>query len=255
MKLYILRHGTTNWNNKHLIQGQTDIPLDEFGKLMAAETGKGLKDKGITFDLVYSSPLIRSYETAQIILSELCSKTSSTDIIKDDRLKELHFGFMDGGKVEDMQADANSPFRYFKSAPDKYEEEVKLWRSQNLLDNDQASRESVSTALKNPELLSELYSRAKEFLVQVIEPFAAGSGEASGKSILISVHGALSKALLMHIAGESDLAKFWGEGLLPNCGISVVSLKIENGKRVYHIDDPAAIFYDQSLLNKAPKLL
>ncbi|WP_026512101.1 histidine phosphatase family protein [Butyrivibrio sp. LC3010] len=311
MKLYILRHGTTEWNNRHLIQGQTDIPLDDFGRLMAKATGEGLRKKGITFDKVYSSPLKRSVETARIVLGQqgditdddynrdriiysqkenitdedrqsIAEDSPQIEIITDDRLKELSFGFMDGGKVEEMTADDNSPFRFFKTAPDKYEEAVLSWRRDNLPSVIQNNSES-------PELLSELCERAKEFLTTVIEPMVFENySETEGNldeylnqevnqnlkrdlnrnlnqdmnqalnqdtSVLISVHGALSKALLMHIRGERNLAEFWGEGLLPNCGIAIVTLQIKNGKPDYHIDNPAAVFYDESIKAKAPKLL
>ena len=250
MKIYILRHGTTEWNNKRLIQGQTDIPLDEFGILMAKETGKGLNTKGIKFDRVYSSPLSRAYETAKIILESYTLENNIPSIITDDRLKELSFGFMDGGNVMEMQEDMHCPFRYFKSAPDKYEEEVIAWRKKNL-----NSPELLSHVDSNaPELLSELCKRAGDFMNQVIEPLAL-SAENSRTNILISVHGALSKALLMYIRGESDLAKFWGDGLLPNCGMAIVDLSFMDDAPIYNILEESIVFYDDSIKNMAPKLL
>ncbi|SEK71693.1 probable phosphoglycerate mutase [Butyrivibrio sp. ob235] len=273
MKIFILRHGTTAWNNKRLIQGQTDIPLDELGKLMATETGKGLKAAGVSFDKVYSSPLSRSYETAEIVLRELCgsngdSCTTSSEchlnesqntfnITTDDRLKELHFGFMDGGSVFEMTEDEHCPFRYFKTAPDLYEKEILAWRNSNNTEDKTA----------NPELLSELCLRAKDFMINVIEPMANSSANANNTSasesdsascdstVLISAHGALSKAILMYVRGESDLAKFWGDGLLPNCGIAVVELTFDARKPIYKILNSSVVYYDESIQDKAPKLL
>ena len=283
MKIYILRHGTTEWNNKRLIQGQTDIPLDEFGILMAKESGKGLNTKGIKFDIVYSSPLSRAYETAKIILESYTLENNIPAIITDDRLKELSFGFMDGGNVMEMQEDMHCPFRYFKSAPDKYEEEVIAWRKKNLnspetfsaMDSDSpkllshmsssapellshvnsGTPEPISHVDSNaPELLSELCKRASDFMNQVIEPLALSANN-SRANILISVHGALSKALLMYIRGESDLAKFWGDGLLPNCGMAIVDLSFMDGAPIYNILEESTVFYDDSIKNMAPKLL
>ena len=55
MRLYMMRHGETDWNKKHLWQGRTDIPLNENGRYVAELTREGLK--GIPFDVAYCSPL------------------------------------------------------------------------------------------------------------------------------------------------------------------------------------------------------
>ena len=60
MKLYLVRHGETDWNKVKKIQGQVDIPLNQFGKRLAEETAEGLRD--IPFDLCISSPLSRAHE-------------------------------------------------------------------------------------------------------------------------------------------------------------------------------------------------
>ena len=65
MKLYMVRHGETDWNKVRKMQGQVDIPLNEFGRHLAVETGKGLKD--ISFDLCISSPLSLPEETSRFI--------------------------------------------------------------------------------------------------------------------------------------------------------------------------------------------
>ena len=48
MKIYIVRHGQTDWNKARRIQGQVDIPLNEFGRHLARETARGLRD--VRFD-------------------------------------------------------------------------------------------------------------------------------------------------------------------------------------------------------------
>ena len=67
MKLYIVRHGETDWNKARRVQGFSDIPLNEYGRHLARETAEGMKD--IPFDLDYTSPLVRSRETAENILA------------------------------------------------------------------------------------------------------------------------------------------------------------------------------------------
>ncbi|MBP3876882.1 MAG: histidine phosphatase family protein, partial [Lachnospiraceae bacterium] len=48
MELYVIRHGTTEWNKEHKLQGASDIPLDEDGRALAQEAAEGMK--GIHFD-------------------------------------------------------------------------------------------------------------------------------------------------------------------------------------------------------------
>ena len=66
MKIYIIRHGQTEWNKSGRLQGQTDIALNENGKELAVKVGYALKE--ISFDRVISSPLARAVETAQLVL-------------------------------------------------------------------------------------------------------------------------------------------------------------------------------------------
>ena len=61
MKIYIVRHGETPWNKKKLIQGQQDIPLNDYGRELARKTGEGLKN--VPFDRVFSSPLQNSWNS------------------------------------------------------------------------------------------------------------------------------------------------------------------------------------------------
>ena len=89
MKLYLVRHGETDWNKVKKIQGQVDIPLNQFGKHLAEETAEGLHD--IPFDLCISSPLSRAYETARIIL-----EGRDVPIITDARIGEMAFGEYEG---------------------------------------------------------------------------------------------------------------------------------------------------------------
>ncbi|MBX3195999.1 MAG: histidine phosphatase family protein [Microbacteriaceae bacterium] len=66
--LYLVRHGETDWNRAHRIQGLTDIPLNETGREQARETGRLLARRSV--DHVVASPLSRAFETAQLIARE-----------------------------------------------------------------------------------------------------------------------------------------------------------------------------------------
>ena len=64
--LYIIRHGKTDWNVRHKMQGRTDIPLNEEGRQMAEAAREEYRD--VHFDICFCSPLIRARETAEILL-------------------------------------------------------------------------------------------------------------------------------------------------------------------------------------------
>jgi len=68
-ELYLVRHGETDWNRQHRIQGLTDIPLNATGRTQARATGRLLARR--TWDGIYASPLSRAMETARIIAEEV----------------------------------------------------------------------------------------------------------------------------------------------------------------------------------------
>jgi broad specificity phosphatase PhoE len=67
--LYLVRHGETDWNRTHRIQGITDIPLNDTGRAQAQRAGRLLARR--SWDGIYSSPLVRAFETATIIGTEI----------------------------------------------------------------------------------------------------------------------------------------------------------------------------------------
>ena len=85
MKIYVTRHGQTDLNAKKVMQGHSDIPLNETGIAQAKEARKKLGD--IHFDAVYSSPLDRAIQTASII-----GGVDRRDVIIDERIIEADFG-------------------------------------------------------------------------------------------------------------------------------------------------------------------
>lgn len=98
MRIYIVRHGETEANKNGYLQGWTDVPLNENGRILAKLTGRGMK--GIRFDHCFSSPLIRAKETAEFLLRE---SGNSVSISFDDRIKEMSFGSFEGMSVRDEQ--------------------------------------------------------------------------------------------------------------------------------------------------------
>lgn len=85
MKIWIARHGQTNLNKQHLMQGHTDEPLNETGVQQAHEMRKMIGD--IQFDAVYASPLQRAIKTASVL-----GNVPESEIHIDPRVIEVGFG-------------------------------------------------------------------------------------------------------------------------------------------------------------------
>ena len=93
LRLYIARHGETDWNVLHRLQGWTDRPLNETGRRQAAELAETLK--GIRLEAIYSSTLSRSRDTARTV-------AGSTMMVKSlDGLRERNYGHYQGGSDTD----------------------------------------------------------------------------------------------------------------------------------------------------------
>ncbi|MFA5136352.1 MAG: histidine phosphatase family protein [Patescibacteria group bacterium] len=92
-KIILVRHGTTDFNQKRLMQGQLDIPLNTQGKKDANNAADLLRHHEI--DVVFSSDLIRAYETAQAYV-----RVSRIKVYKTHLLRERDFGKLEGKTYE-----------------------------------------------------------------------------------------------------------------------------------------------------------
>lgn len=89
MKIYIVRHGKTKWIEEGRTQGRRQNRLSKAGVLAVEETAEALKNK--KFDVIYSSPLMRTMQSSKII-----NKNHDVPIIKDERLTEVDQGVFTG---------------------------------------------------------------------------------------------------------------------------------------------------------------
>jgi len=93
IKIVLLRHGQSAWNEKGLFTGWVDVDLTSLGEKEAKLAGQKLKKTAFKFDLVFQSFLKRSQKTTKIVLRELGEKPK---IEKDWRLNERHYGALQG---------------------------------------------------------------------------------------------------------------------------------------------------------------
>lgn len=99
LKIYLARHGQNVDNVNGILNGHRDEPLTEKGVEQAYEIADKIKEIGLSFDFVYSSPLKRAFDTADII-----SKTThSPEPQKEGLLIERDFGVMTGKNISDIE--------------------------------------------------------------------------------------------------------------------------------------------------------
>lgn len=92
--LAIVRHGQTDWNKSGIMQGQIDVPLNGKGQADAAKLAKKIEHEN--FDVVITSPLKRTSETAKLL------NTFGVELIEDERLKERSYGKFEGLKTAEV---------------------------------------------------------------------------------------------------------------------------------------------------------
>jgi 2,3-bisphosphoglycerate-dependent phosphoglycerate mutase len=196
MKLVLIRHGESLWNQENRFTGWQDVDLSEKGRAEALVAGKTLKklfqDTGHDFDLAYSSVLKRAIRTLWIALDEM--DRLWMPVKRDWRLNERHYGGLTGlDKAE--------------TAARHGEEQVKIWRRSYdtpppAMDYDDPRHPRFDLRYKNVdpkqlpscESLKDTVSRFLPLWKEEIAPAMK-----SGKKILIAAHGNSLRALIQHL--------------------------------------------------------
>lgn len=163
-KIFLVRHGETNWNKELRYQGQKDVPLSKAG----AKQAKLLADrlKKIKFDKVYSSDLKRAYQTAEIILNK-----KKITITKTEDLREISYGEWEG--------------RLLKEIKTEYKEALQKWWSNPL-----------KAKIPGGESISKFRKRVEKFYNKIIF-------EVKDKNFLVVSHGGPVRLLVALCLGLS----------------------------------------------------
>ena len=90
--IYIIRHGQTELNTAHVLQGRSNHPLNDAGIAQARATAQALAERGISFSHVFSSPLVRAVQTAEILAPGVAVQL-------DERLIEMDYGPYEGADL------------------------------------------------------------------------------------------------------------------------------------------------------------
>ncbi len=111
MKVYLVRHGETDWNRLGKFQGQVDVALNDKGLAQAKETARAALGWGLT--ALYSSPLTRTMQVA----GEIAGLTG-LPIIPDARLQEMDLGDVEGIKGPEMRSGWPEVHQTWRESPE-----------------------------------------------------------------------------------------------------------------------------------------
>ena len=106
-KLYLLRHGQTEFNVKKLVQGRCDSPLTDLGRQQARVAAAWLKAHNVVPDKVVSSPLGRAMDTASLVASELLGPDAAVDPC--EGIIERCYGTFEEGPHDALPTDVWDP--------------------------------------------------------------------------------------------------------------------------------------------------
>jgi 2,3-bisphosphoglycerate-dependent phosphoglycerate mutase len=163
--LVLVRHGQSEWNLKNLFTGWKDPDLTELGIQEATTGGQALKDYGITFDIAYTSVLIRAQKTLTIVLDQIGQPGLET--IRDQALNERDYGDLSGLNKDDARAKWG-------------EEQVHIWRR------------SYDIPPPGGESLRDTGARVWPYYMTDILPRVL-----AGQNVLVAAHGNSLRSLVM----------------------------------------------------------
>lgn len=186
LKIYITRHGETEWNKEGRMQGWKDSNLTENGINNAKKLGESLKD--INFDYIYCSPLGRAIDTAKYIRGN-----KDTEIVINESLKEMGFGIWEGmehEKVKELYT----------------EQQYNFWNKPHLYDPITGER------------FDELIDRVKKALNYII------INNTTGGNVLIVSHTVVIKAIYAMLK-KYLLEDFWNPPFMYDTCLTVLEVE------------------------------
>jgi len=210
-EIYLMRHGQTEWNKLGRGQGsEADIPLNELGKKQATITGQYLKKYRLQkqFDCIFSSPMSRAKETAEIIKNII---EFDKEIEYDDMLKELKNGKLSGLYKTDPL------FKKMKEYENKIQSIDPIEKYANKYEIERRINEHFSLEF---ELDDEVQKRMDIFIQKVIK--------SDCNKILVVAHGDCLLSLIRHLFKLSiDPVGNFDNGA--NCWISYITYNEKDG--------------------------
>jgi 2,3-bisphosphoglycerate-dependent phosphoglycerate mutase len=167
--LVLCRHGQSDWNLKNLFTGWRDPELTPQGVAEARAAGQRLKALGLTFDIAFTSALVRAQHTLRLILEEVGQTDLKT--IRDQALNERDYGELSGLNKDEARVKFG-------------EEQVHIWRR------------SYDVPPPGGESLKDTAARVLPYYVHDLLPQVMGE-----RTVLVAAHGNSLRALIMAMEG------------------------------------------------------
>ncbi|GGD80654.1 histidine phosphatase family protein [Paenibacillus nasutitermitis] len=167
--IYLVRHGQTQWNVEHKLQGHQDSPLTELGLRQAEWLSESIANEQI--DVIYSSSSLRARRTAELIRA-----AREIDMIESNDLKEINLGIWEGKTQAEVKETNPEQFDYFWNDPEKFH-------------------------VQSSETYQEVSKRSINLLHKIIH-------ENQGKSILIVTHTVVVKLIMAYFEAR-PLKEIW----------------------------------------------
>lgn len=196
-RIVLIRHGESLWNKENRFTGWTNVDLSEKGFEEAFEAGKILKEKGITFDIAYTSYLKRAVKTLNNVLDAM--DLDWIPVLKSWRLNEKHYGMLQGLNKAETAA--------------KYgDEQVLIWRRSFDVQPLPLPEDDPNSATRDPRyaLVPDEYIPRTEALKQCIErvmPYWESEifpRLMEVDNIVVVAHGNSLRGVVKHLKGISD---------------------------------------------------
>ncbi|MHB8171001.1 MAG: alpha-ribazole phosphatase [Thermincolia bacterium] len=168
-KIFLVRHGETDWNNQMRYQGHSDIPLSEKG--LAQARALSTKLAGEEIHAFYASDLSRARETAEIV-----ARPHGKTVITKPALRETKFGAWEGLKYTEIK--------------EKFPEVVEKW-----------AMDPVATRIPDGESLQDVADRVMAGLEEILKNHP-------DERVVVAAHGGTIRVILASLLGM-DLKQYW----------------------------------------------
>ena len=198
--VYLVRHGTTQWNQELRYQGQTDNPLDEIGERQGACLEEYFKD--IYVDLGVTSPLQRAVKTLDYCLA---AQDHEVPVLVEPGVMEINFGVIDGWNRKEIE--------------EGYPEFYRMY----VLNEDRGHAQAPGG-----ESMIQVYNRVTEAVMRIAR-------EHRGENIVIASHGTAIQTFLNYASGIP--AEKMDRFLLYNVSVSCAEIDENDNVRLLYYGD------------------